>query len=114
MINYYLIPLYGAIGAAISTVVAEIVVWIVQLYVMRNDVGMAYKQIHFMKIGMATISAVISSYWVKYIDCTDFIRIMLSGMIFFAVYGLLLLFVFKDELMVELLNQFINKLMRRK
>lgn len=50
VINMLLIPQMASAGAAIGTLVAECVVWLVQYYVLRNRVTKAYRNIQYKKL----------------------------------------------------------------
>lgn len=54
-VNALLIPQYAAAGAAVGTLIAEFVVWIVQLYTIRSVVGNVYKDVCFGTIVLAVV-----------------------------------------------------------
>lgn len=47
IVNFALIPRYASVGAAIGTLAAEIVVWIVQFGALKQDIIPAYKKIQY-------------------------------------------------------------------
>ena len=118
LINLILIPKYASAGAAIGTLVAEAVVWIVQYAMLRDTVKEAYRQIQYLPILIACLLSVAASLWVKLLPLDgllfgDFITLAISALLFFAVYVLALTF-FKEKLVLELENQMLRKLKHKK
>ena len=118
LINLILIPKYASAGAAIGTLVAEAVVWIVQYAMLRDTVKEAYRQIQYLPILIACVLSVAASLWVKLLPLDslpfgDFITLVISAILFFAVYLLALTF-FKEKLVLELENQMLRKLKHKK
>lgn len=68
VINLILIPRMASAGAAIGTLVAEIVVWIVQFIALRVDVTEAYRRIRYGKILFAIVLGIIASIWIKWMQ----------------------------------------------
>jgi len=110
IINICLIPKYGAVGAAIGTVIAEIVVWIVQLYALKSDVSMSYRKIHFYGISVATLLSIAASSWVKLLKLPVFFELGMGSILFFGTYGIVLLYIIKEEIVIEIINPLISKL----
>lgn len=109
IINALLIPVYKAEGAAIGTLVAEAVVFAVQFFYLRNEVYSSIKKIEFQKIIMAVILAAIGSFWCNYLHLGDFVTLLISGILFFGIYGVVLLLT-KEQLAKEVFSQMINKM----
>lgn len=107
IINAILIPRYASAGAAFGTLVAEVVVLIVQYYALRNEVTTAFKKIHYFRIGFALVLGCIASLWVKMLNFGTFLTLVISAMMFFGVYGLFLLFT-KEPLVTEIFNQIVS------
>lgn len=91
VINVLLIPQYAASGAAVGTLIAEFVVWIVQMCALRNVTRNLYKSVRFGTIGLALVLAIAASLWVKMFDFGTFISLLISALLYFAVYYLVLL-----------------------
>ena len=108
LLNYMLIPELGAAGAAIGTLAAEAAVWIVQFYALREIVVEAYKKIPYAKIIGALSVGTVITYWVKRIDFGNFIILLISSMLFFGSYGLVLIMT-KEPLVVEILKSVFKK-----
>lgn len=65
IVNMFLIPRMGAAGAAIGTVLAEIMVFIVQVYALKDVVVKILKKISYWKIAIALVLASFVSVWVN-------------------------------------------------
>lgn len=112
IINAALIPKYASTGAAIGTLMAEFVVLIVQYSALKNDVADIFKSIHYFKLIVALIMGSVASLWVKLLGFGSFISLVMSAILFFVVYGAFLLLT-KEELVVEVFDQVIGKLLRK-
>ncbi len=118
LINLILIPKYASAGAAIGTLVAEAVVWIVQYAMLRDTVKEAYRKIQYLPIGLACILSVAASLWVKLLPLGNssfgcFITLLISAILFFGVY-LLVLTICKEKLVLELEKQMMSKVFKKK
>ena len=118
ILNTILIPKYAASGAAIGTLSAEIVVLIYQLWAIKGETIRLYHDIEWIKIIVCTVLGAVASVWVKWITFSDkltfnsFIRIVISGICFFGIYGVVML-VMKETLVKELTDQIVRKFKRR-
>lgn len=109
-INALLIPSMASVGAAIGTLAAEIIVWIVQYVALRNVVKTAYKKIKFIPIAVGLIVGSFSSFWVASIGLSAFITLVISAILFFGTYGIVLVLL-EEPMSLEILSQItkINK-----
>ena len=107
-LNTILIPQIASAGAAVGTVVAEAVVLVVQCYALKNQVSEAFRAIHYGQIGVALVLATACSYWVVLLELGNFITLVITACLFFAVYGFFLLAT-KETLVVEIFNQLVRK-----
>lgn len=107
-LNTILIPKIASAGAAAGTVVAEAVVLVVQCYALKNQVSEAFRAIHYGQIGVALVLATACSYWVVLLELGNFITLVITACLFFAVYGFFLLAT-KETLVVEIFNQLVRK-----
>lgn len=113
IINALLIPKYASSGAAIGTLVAEFVVLLVQLFALRKEVCSLFKKVHYFKIFFALALASAASVWVKLLGLGSFLALLISAILFFAVYfGFLLLT--KEELVIEVFKQVTGKIFKKK
>lgn len=108
-----LIPSYAVVGAAISNLLAELTVFILQVYFVNrcsNKVNIieALKSVEFGKILLAIIVSLGVTWQCKSIAWKDFYVLLLSGTLFFVAYGVSL-FVLKESFFVELCKSGIKK-----
>ena len=117
IINALLIPELKATGAAIGTVVAELVVLIVQCIYLKDIVGDLYKSVSYGKIIIASFAGFVFSIWVKILPLNDsdlhsFIKLAISAICFFGAYlGTML--VTKESFVCETMNEMMNGIKKR-
>lgn len=104
IINVILIPKFASVGVAIGTLVAEVIVLIVQVCGLRNEVKDSFKQVQYLKISIAIIFGVLASFWVTYLHISPFLTLAISSVLFFGVYGFVLL-CSREKLVVEIADQ---------
>lgn len=102
IINAILIPKYASSGAAIGTLVAEVVVLIVQYAALREDIRESVISIHYFRISTAIIIGAMASIWVKHMAWSNFQTLLISAVLFFGVYGMLIC---REPLLVEVKDQ---------
>ena len=108
ILNAFLIPRYASAGAAVGTLVAEIVVLIWQLGVIRNRKVNLYSEIKAYKVIIALVIATAASIWVKGLSLSYFVVLLISAVCFFVSYGLILL-ILKEQLVKEFMNMILSK-----
>lgn len=108
VINAILIPKYASVGAAIGTLVAEIVVLAVQYAALRNEVGEAFRSIRYWKILLALLASTLASFWVTRLQLGNFLTLVIAACFFFAVYGTVLLAT-KESFVMDMVQQFLRK-----
>lgn len=113
VINFALIPSMASIGAAIGTLVAEMVVWIVQFWSLKKIVFASYSRIHYGKIVVAVIFSVVGSVWIKKLLCGTFVTLLVSGILFFGLY-LLVLTMERETLIIEIENQVLDIIKKKR
>ena len=113
IINALLIPRFASSGAAIGTLVAEFVVLVVQYIALKDDVTKTFKQIHYGSITIALVLGTVASLWVKMLGLGSFLTLVISAVLFFGVYGVYLL-IRKEEMIVEIWNMVVGKLVKKK
>lgn len=111
-INIILIPIMSSSGAAIGTLVAEGVVWMVQYQALKEIVKESYLKIKYIPILLAIILAGILSYFIKSLYLNSFLTLLLSAAIFFAVY-LIVLTLAKESLINEIEFQILEKILKK-
>ena len=87
LLNVALIPSMASAGAAIGTVVAEGVVFAVQFWALRKEVLSSYQKVRYGTIVLALALAIASCLWVKSTALGSFASLLVSAILFFAVYG---------------------------
>lgn len=113
ILNAILIPVYQSEGAAIGTLVAEFLVLVVQYYYLRNSVTEAFASVQYLKILPALVVGAAASFGVKFLPLNDFLTLVVSSLLFFAVYGGILILL-KEPLVIGIIHQMKNKLVKRK
>ncbi len=113
---FLLIPGYAVVGAAISNLLAELTVFLIQINFVNKcrdvvNVTKALESIEYDKIFLAIMLAVGASWQTKSMAWKDFFVLLLSGTIFFGVYGLGL-YKMKEEFFMELIKPIRKKLHR--
>lgn len=102
LVNWLLIPKYASAGAAFGTLLAEIIVLVIQFVSLRQEIKFIYRQIYFGKIGLALLAGCIFSFWALKVSPVFIIHfgnimgnlmtLILSFGLFFAGYIMILLF----------------------
>ncbi len=108
IINICLIPQFASAGAAIGTLIAEIAVFIVQFWNLKDEVLGALKKINYIKIIIGLLSSTIMTLWVKKCQWGNFATLVVSAFVFFIIYGVVLIFM-KEELTLEIVNDVIKR-----
>ncbi len=109
VINILLIPLLASTGAAIGTLVAELSVFIVQYVALREEIRGTFKGIHFFRIIIGVVLGCLVTFWLVNLEINDFLVLAIAAILFFGAYGLFLLWR-KEEMILEIVTQFINKI----
>lgn len=109
IINFTLIPKMDSLGASIGTVVAEALVWTFQFIALRSMCFDAYRQIRYIPLFLALLLGSISSIWVKVLNIGSFLTLVVSAMLFFGVYVLVLV-IAKEPLVLDIGKQIFGKI----
>lgn len=107
--NSILIPEYGAAGAAVGTLLAEISVFVIQVLALRNMVISNLKSMPYGKLFLALSAGGILAAGVSAISMNDFMLIFCTAVVFFGTYCISL-FVLKEEFVFELFKQVLKKI----
>lgn len=113
ILNAILIPWYGSIGAAIGTLVAEFVVLIVQLIYLKDNVKYLYANQGYLKLILALFIASLASICIKCALHGIFIKLVVSAIVFFGLY-VVVLYILKEEVVVDNVNWIIRKFIKRR
>lgn len=112
VLNAILIPFMGAAGAAIGTLAAEAVVWIVQFRYLKEDVMPMFRSIHYGLIITATAISTAVSATTKLLSWHPFFILVLSAVLYFGIY-LLVLTIGKEPLVIELEDKFLGRFIKK-
>lgn len=112
VINTILIPIMASSGAAIGTLVAEMVVWIVQYIALKEDVKEAYVKIRYLPIVIGLAISALFSMLIKLLGLSSFFTLLLSAIVFFGIY-LVVLTVAKEKLVNEIEFQILEKILKK-
>ena len=104
ILNMIFIPFMGAAGAALGTLIAEIVVMIVQLMALKQDVSYAFRSIQYYKIALAILIAAAVSCWALFLQIHSILVLLISAVLFFGIYGIVLI-TFRETLACDMFHQ---------
>lgn len=110
IVNALLIPSLGAVGAALGTLIAELVVLVYQAYVLRDFLNEIIRQAEYWKLGVALlIAGVMTLGMTQWITISSlFVLLVVTSVVFFAVYGCVLLGL-KESFVIEMFNKFVRR-----
>ena len=112
VLNLIVIPKFSANGAALSTLLAEGMVLLLQCWFLRDVLWSYIRQVQCWKIVIALAVASVMTIPVKiWIDSGVFVTLLVSAIVFFGGYVLLLL---KEPFVSEILNSGIHAIVRKK
>ena len=111
-----LIPGYAVVGAAISNLLAELTVFVLQIYYVRQckdkvNIAKSLGHVEYGKIFLAILVSMAVAWQCTSLGWKDFFVLILSGSVFFAVYGICL-YAMKEPFLMELLIPIKNRLNR--
>lgn len=112
-INLLLIPGYSAVGAALGTLIAEIVVFIWQFIVLKEDVIETFKKIPAVTILVALLIAIAISIWTKFLGWGSFKTLLVSALLYYVAYYVTLL-VAKVPIAIEMKNIVLSRFGKKK
>ncbi len=107
IINIILIPRLASTGAAIGTVVAEFTVLLVQYHYTKDFVSDVFKSFHYVTLIGSVLLASICSLFVRDLQIVSSIRwnsfiiMAISAVIYFGVYGIIML-IRKEPMIIEM------------
>lgn len=110
-LNAIFIPLYGASGAAIGTVTAELVVCIWQMLSMKKDLESLFMSVKYWLLIVATVISGVAAVQIKLLETGYFMCLLFSAVCFFGVY-LIILIIGKETMVLDVLGQFQNRVIK--
>ena len=109
IINIICIPLFGATGAAFGTLIAEICVFTVQLYYLREMVLPILASYNYSQVFLGTVLSGIFASSIKYIPAPSIVRLIISAIVFFGIY-LIFMLIKRNCAVVEIWNTVLRKI----
>lgn len=120
ILNLFLIPRYASAGAAFATVMAELVVLVVQCTYLKDMLKGLIKNISFGKILIAVAAATGGAFGIQSVVHFSantflqlFIALAMEAVVFFGIYGGLLMRM-KEPLVLEIVNTGLNMIFKKK
>ena len=114
VLNLIVIPKFSANGAALSTLLAEGMVLLLQCWFLRDVLWSYIRQVQCWKIVIALAVASVMTIHVKiWIDSGVFVTLLVSAIVFFGGYAVVLLLL-KEPFVSEILNSGIHAIVRKK
>ncbi len=124
ILNLALIPNYGASGAAFATLLAELLVLVVQCYYLRQLLKEIVRYIPFWKyivaVGAGTVLMLAVKYWIQIPQLFSgtgtlqaFFELAVTAVVFFGGEGIVLILV-KEPFVMEMLEKIIKKRLTKK
>lgn len=106
IVNALLIPSMKAAGASVGTLIAEIVVLVWHIIVLREQILPMLKGLKLGLLGFSTAIAAAASFWIRYLQFSPFIGLVISAILFFGVYAVTL-HIGKDPFVMEMEDRFL-------
>ncbi len=114
VLNLFLIPHFASAGAAFATVMAELVVLIIQCVYLKDMLKGLLTDVRVGKVAFALAAASILSVLLKTsADLGPFVTMLIAAFLFFGSYGGLLL-AMKDPLVTEIADMGVRAVLKRK
>ena len=105
VLNLFLIPSYAAIGAAIATLIAELVQFTIQIIVANKDIKQFFDYKSILKVIFAClISSIIIFIEKPFLNFNPFITLCISGITFFGIYAIII-WIEDLKIFTETINQ---------
>ncbi len=108
IINLILIPPLASVGAAIGTLAAEFIVFIIEYNVLKREISNIFRKLNYFGVFMAIIVASVTSVWIKFLNLGNFLTLFISSVLFFGIYALFL-FIAKEKIVIEIWDTVIMK-----
>lgn len=114
VLNLILIPFYSYSGAALATLIAEVVVLAVQCMYLKDMIKEVVRTVKVWKMFIALLAAVLGTMIVLTgIQVSVFIRLVISAVIFFGIYAAVL-WLAKEAFVTEIIQTILEKIAGRK
>ena len=113
IVNATLIPVLAASGAAIGTVVAELIVVLVQFFYLKEIIIQDIRAIEIWKILVAILVPAGISLFVKHLGLSNFVSLFLGAIVFYSVMSMILIITnerFTKEIVIPTLDSSYRKI----
>lgn len=107
VLNMILIPKLGPSGAALGTLMAETVVFVVQYVGIHKEAYKTLRSIHYGKITVAILLATASSHWILMRNWRNILILLVGASLFFGIF-ILTMSLMKEPLIIEVWKQMIH------
>lgn len=113
VLNLMMISKWGATGAALATTIAEFLVLLVQIVLARDILWHVVGDVHILKyLSITVVSAIPTFLLTQQLRYTVFINLVVTAVVFFGIY-VVILYILKDELLNRVLdNKFTKRFIR--
>lgn len=111
IVNALLIPSMKAAGASVGTLIAEIIVLVWHVIVLRKQILPMLKGMKLGLVGLSTVIAVAASFWIVNLQLSPFVTLVISAILFFGVYAVTL-HIGKDPFVMEMEGRFLPVIRR--
>ncbi|MGN8750923.1 flippase [Oscillospiraceae bacterium HCP3S3_D12] len=108
ILNTLLIPSMQSLGATIGTLAAEAVVCLIQYRALRKEMTIM-QNLGIRRVVLCVLVGALLSFWVRTMPFNDFLALLISAVIFFGSY-LLVLIILKEPLVTDILSQIRNRI----
>ena len=113
ILNALWIPMLGSTGAALGTLAAEFAVLVVQAIALKDFLKGVIKEVRIGKILLSCVIAFAATFGVRRIGpSNNFLMLVLTAVVFFGVYGILLL-ALKEPMMYDTMRGLKQKVLKR-
>lgn len=113
IVNAIYIPSMASAGAALGTVIAEFVVFIVQMLMLSGQAKDLFEEVQLGKILAATGCGILSCMWIRDMSWMNFWKLVASGSMFMCGYGIVLIIV-KEKFVWNIVNEFVTRMKWKK
>jgi O-antigen/teichoic acid export membrane protein len=102
--NLIMIPRYGATGAAIGTLIAEMAVLLVQAFALRKMLGSLLRGIRILNLLLGSVVAFLAMELTLRLNyANSFLALLVNAVVFFGVYAIVML-IRKEPLVLQILS----------
>ncbi len=109
VLNSILIPQMASAGAALGTLAAEFVVFVIQYFALRNRIRDSFREIQYGKLLLAVFLGSFASVWVLKFNLGSFLTLLVSACLFFGMYFICLL-ITREPFVLEIFKKIFKRI----